>query len=135
MGKHNVTKYQKTSLIAALLILRYGHVHSPQLYLAKNDFVLQHDFIDNYLALDTKIGLRNYSIVKLEAFFAVRFCTRILNNGAITESTRRFIGLPWQYSINTIGGQDKHSYFYNTLGSGASRIADIIAYLAHIYCT
>ena len=35
-----VTQYWKTSLIAALLILRYGRVKSPQVYLAKNDFLL-----------------------------------------------------------------------------------------------
>ena len=35
-----VTQYWKTSLIAALLILRYGCVKSPQVSLAKNDFLL-----------------------------------------------------------------------------------------------
>ena len=35
-----VTQYWKTSFIAALLILRYSCVKSPQVYLAKNDFLL-----------------------------------------------------------------------------------------------
>ena len=35
-----VTQYWKTSLIAPLLILRYGRVKSPQVYLAKNYFLL-----------------------------------------------------------------------------------------------
>ena len=39
-GRENVTQYWKTSLIAAILILRYGSVKSPQVYLAKNDFLL-----------------------------------------------------------------------------------------------
>ena len=67
-----MTQYWKTSLIAALLILRYGCVKSPQVYLAKNDFLLQHDSMDNYLSFDTKFGPRNHSIAKLGTFFAVR---------------------------------------------------------------
>ena len=66
-----MTQYWKISLIAALLILRYGRVKSSQVYLAKNDFLLYHDSMDNYLSFDTKIGLRNHPIAKL-AFFAVR---------------------------------------------------------------
>ena len=68
---HYVTQYWKTSLIVALLTLRYGRVKSPQVYLAKMTFCF-HDSMDNYLSFDTKIGLRNHSIAKLEAFFAVR---------------------------------------------------------------
>ena len=52
--------------------------------------------MDNYLSFDTKIGPRNNSIAKLEAFFAVRCLYTELNDGA-TESTRSIIGLPWQY--------------------------------------
>ena len=66
-----MTQYWKTSLIAALLILRYGCVKSPQVSLAKNDFLLWHDSMDNYLSFDTKIRPRNHSVAKLEAFFAV----------------------------------------------------------------
>ena len=42
-----------------------------QVSLAKNDFLLWHDSMDNYLSFDTKIGPRNHSVAKLEAFFAV----------------------------------------------------------------
>ena len=35
-----VTQYWKTSLIAVILILRYGCVKSPLVYLAKSDFLL-----------------------------------------------------------------------------------------------
>ena len=80
--------------------------------------------MDNYLSFDTKIGPRNHYIAKLGAFF---ICTQRLNNGAVTESTRKVHGTSLGYHCNIAlkqnGGQDKYSYFYNIFGSGASRIA------------
>ena len=60
--------------------------------------------------------------MKLEASFTVRFCTRELNNGAIT-STRSSLGYNGNIALKANGSHDKHSYFYNIFGSGASRIA------------
>ena len=74
--------------------------------------------MNNYLSFDTKIRPKNHSIAKIKAFFVHK-----LNDGAVTESTQSFIGLPWQYSIEKNGGQDRYSYFYNIFGSGASTIA------------
>ena len=63
-----VTLYWKTSLITALLILRYVCVKSPQVSLANNDLFALAWF---YGQFDTIIGPRNHSFAKVEPFLAV----------------------------------------------------------------
>ena len=95
-----VTQYCKTSLIAALLILRYGRVKSLQVCLAKKDcFSMILCTITFHLI--PKSVLETILLLSYKHFLLFVVCTQKLNDGAVTESTRSFIGLPWQYIFET----------------------------------
>ena len=73
-------------LIAHYAILSYGLPKSKQVYLAKIEFLLQHDSLKDFLPFDTKIAARSAFFAKLYRFLTVRLLvTGKLKSRGITE--------------------------------------------------